>query len=628
MKNKELAESIIKNVGGKNNVISLVHCATRLRFVLKDNTIANAETLKKQKGVIMVVESGGQFQVVIGNNVGDAYNDIMEIAQLSDENNNSQNKPKQNIFYKLIDIISGIFAPVLSVLVASGILKGIIAILIISGIVIEKSSTEIMLSAIADSAFYYLPILLGYCAVKKFGGNPFVGMALGGALIHPNIVALLGSTVQNTIDFFSLPIMLVPYQSSVIPIILAAWVYSLLEINLNKILHDSFKKFISPLFSLLITALLTFAIIGPVATYLSDGVSIAILFIYNINPIIASMILAATWQILVIFGVHWGMVPLFMTNIKGVGKDFLMPILIPAVFGQTGAAFGLMLRSKNKDFRALAGSAALSGCFGVTEPAIYGVNLPNKKPFIFGCIGAAIGGGIVGFFQPNMYSFGFASIFSFTQIIPSSGIDSTVFGTMVATLVSFIISTILSYFWGLPKDIPNEKSDTKPNDLRTDEINNESVKIITVSSPMEGKCIPLSEVNDPTFASELMGKGIAIIPTTGKVLAPEDGEVVSLFRTKHAIGFMTDSQAEILIHVGIDTVKLDGKYFESHVEMGDKVKKGTLLVTFDIDAIKQAGYEITTPIIISNSDNYIDVTPVANQIDTKFGDQLLTLSSK
>lgn len=624
MKNKELAESIIKNVGGKANVTSLVHCATRLRFVLKDNAAADAKTLKKQKGVIMVVESGGQFQVVIGNNVSDVYQDIMEITQLDKEPKSADAKDKRNVLSKLIDIISGIFAPTLSVLVTAGILKGIVSFLRLTGIITPASSTDIILSSIADSAFYYLPIILGYCAVKKFGGNPFIGMALGGVLVHPDIAGLLGGQLQNTTEFFSIPVMLVPYQSSVIPVILAAWFYSFLEKNFNKIFHDSFKKFISPLCGLIITVPLTFIVIGPIATFLSSAIADGIMVIYQLNSVIASMILAAIWQILVIFGIHWGMVPVFMNNLSVAGSDFIIPILIPAVFAQTGAALGVMLRSKDKEFKALASSSVLSGLFGVTEPAIYGVNLPNKKPFIFGCIGAAIGGGIVGLYQTLIYSFGFPSVFTFLQIIPSTGIDATFYAAIIATIVAFVIGMILSYFWGLPK----AETGTQPNSLETVSLttNSDQVATINISSPMTGNCIALSAVSDPTFASELMGKGIAIIPTIGQVVAPEDGEVVSIFRTKHAIGFMTDSQVEILIHVGIDTVKLDGQYFEAHVQMGDKVTKGTPLVSFDIEGIKQAGFEITTPIIISNSDNFIDVTAISNLTEVKSGESLLVLS--
>ncbi|KDN11190.1 MULTISPECIES: beta-glucoside-specific PTS transporter subunit IIABC [unclassified Gilliamella] len=622
MKNKQLAESIIQYVGGKDNVISLVHCATRLRFVLKDDNKADAETLKKLVGVITVVQSGGQFQVVIGNNVADVYSDIMQLTNLNENNEPaSQSGKKSGIFSKLIDLVSGIFIPALAILVAGGILKGLISLLQVINVIIPETPTYNFLFAIADAPFYYLPIILGFSAVKKFGGNPYVGMAIGGALVHPNIVGMMKGALELQTEFFSIPISLIPYASSVFPIILASWVYSIFERVFNKILHDSFKKFISPLLSILITVPLTFAVIGPVVSMLSDLIASGIIFIYQLNPVIASMILAASWQIMVIFGVHWGLVPFSMNNLALYHEDFMLPILLPAVFAQTGAALAVMLRSKDKQFKALASSSVLSGIFGVTEPAIYGVNLPLKKPFIIGCLSAAIGGAIVGYHHTVTYSFGMVSIFSFLQLIPIEGVDSRFYAVVIATIISFAIATIVTYFFGIPKD----KSQTDEIDNSSSN-NMETEHKITIYSPMTGKVNPLSEVKDPTFASELMGKGIAIIPTVGQAVAPDDGEVVSLFRTKHAIGFQTESGAEILIHIGIDTVKLDGQHFEAHVETGSKVKKGDLLVSFDIEAIKQAGFEVTTPIIITNSDSYQDIQRIFEQDNIKSGEALLALS--
>lgn len=621
MNNKALSEAIIEYVGGEKNIISLVHCATRLRFALKDQTLANADALKKQKGVIMVVESGGQFQVVIGNNVNDIYNDIMALIKL-DENPNEGVSKTGNFFSRLIDIVSGIFAPTLSVLVTAGIFKGLLSFLCICGVLAEDSSTYQFLFVIADAAFYYLPIILGYCAVKKFGGNPFIGMALGGALVHPMIQSMFGSDLHAQTSFLSIPITLVPYQSSVIPVILAAWFYSFLEKRFNHLFHDSFKRFIAPLCGLIITVPLTFIVIGPIAMLLSDSIASGIMFVYQLTPVIASMLLAALWQVLVIFGIHWGMIPVFMNNITVSGTDFIIPVLMPAVFGQTGATLGVMLGTKNKDLKSLASSSVFSGLFGVTEPAIYGVNLPNKKPFIFGCLSAAIGGGIIGSYQTLIYSFGFANIFTFIQIIPPSGINSAFYAAVFGTLFSFIFAALLSYFWGLPKSIDSD--DNVHNAQSTAQRN--SIRYMQISSPLTGTVMPLSQVDDPTFASELMGKGVAIIPTVGEVVAPENGEIVSLFRTKHAIGFLTDKGVELLIHVGIDTVKLDGQYFQTHVEMGDKVTKGHKLVSFDINAIKDAGFAITTPVIITNSDNYREISTIINKETVVSGELLLQLS--
>ena len=628
MKNKQLAESIIEYVGGQDNIISLVHCATRLRFALKDDNKANADILKKQKGVITVVQSGGQFQVVIGNNVADVFNNIMQLTNLNDKPSaQTQQNKKSGFLSKLIDLVSGIFIPVLVVIVAGGILKGLISLLQVLDVIHPETPTYEFLYAIADAPLYYLPIILGFSAVKKFGGNPYVGMAIGGALVHPSIANMIPSgQFSLETEMFSIPIQLIPYASSVFPIILAAWFYSLLERTFNRIMHDSFKKFIAPLLGILITVPLTFAVIGPAVTYVSNAIASCIIFMYELSPVIASMVLAALWQVMVIFGIHWGLVPFALNNLSVYQNDFMLPILFPAVFAQVGAVLAVRLRAKDPEFKALASSSVLSGIFGVTEPAIYGVNLPLKRPFVIGCLAATVGGGIVGYYHSVIYSFSFINIFSFLQLIPPTGIDEKFYAVVVGCILSFILALIATYLFGMPKTKQTDQDETSStNNLNlSDTVNTQPV---TVYSPLTGTIIPLNQVNDPTFASELMGKGIAIIPTEGKAYAPDDGEVVSLFRTKHAIGFQTDSGVEILIHIGIDTVKLDGQHFQAHVQAGSQVKKGDLLVSFDIEAIKQAGFEVTTPIIITNSDDYQKIQTIHQSETIEKGDVLLTLSA-
>lgn len=628
MKNKQLAESIIEYVGGQDNIISLVHCATRLRFALKDDNKANADILKKQKGVITVVQSGGQFQVVIGNNVADVYNNIMQLTNLNEKSNaEAQPNKKSGFLSKLIDLVSGIFIPVLVVIVAGGILKGLISLLQILDIVRAQTPTYEFLYAIADAPLYYLPIILGFSAVKKFGGNPYVGMAIGGALVHPSIANMIPSgQFSLETEMFSIPIQLIPYASSVFPIILAAWFYSLLERTFNRIMHDSFKKFIAPLLGILITVPLTFAVIGPAVTYVSNAIANCIIFMYELSPVIASMVLAALWQVMVIFGIHWGLVPFALNNLSVYQNDFMLPILFPAVFAQVGAVLAVRFRAKDPEFKALASSSVLSGIFGVTEPAIYGVNLPLKRPFVIGCLAATVGGGIVGYYHSVIYSFSFINIFSFLQLIPPTGIDEKFYAVVVGCILSFTLALIATYLFGMPKTKPTDQDDAVATN-NPNPSNPVNLHPVTIFSPLTGKIIPLNQVNDPTFASELMGKGIAIIPTEGKAYAPDDGEVVSLFRTKHAIGFQTDSGVEILIHIGIDTVKLDGQHFQAHVQAGSQVKKGDLLVSFDIEAIKQAGFEVTTPIIITNSDDYQKIQTIHQSETIEKGDVLLTLSA-
>ncbi|SUB83489.1 EIIBCA-Bgl [Pragia fontium] len=635
MKYEQLAKDIIKGVGGKNNVASLVHCATRLRFKLNDHKRADAEFLKQHPDIIMVVESGGQFQVVVGNNVADIFKAINQVAGFSDESTSSDSaendNKKANLLNAFIDIVSGIFTPVLGAMAAAGILKGLLALLVALKIMSTTEGSYKILYAAGDALFYFLPIVLGYTAGKKFGTNPFITMVIGGALIHPTILQALSGAQQPeavSLDFFGIPITLINYSNSVIPIIFAAWICSILERQFNKIFHSSFRNLVTPFFCLAITVPLTFLLIGPVATWVSQLLADGYLTIYTLNPIIAGAFIGALWQVLVIFGLHWGFIPLMLNNLATHHKDTMMPLLIPAVFGQVGASLGVMLRTKDMKMKTLAGSAVTAGMFGITEPAVYGVTLPNKRPFIFGCIGGAIGGAIIGSFNTAVYSFGLVSIFSFAQIIPDTGINNTVWGAIIGTLTSVIFAAVATYFFGVKNNKAQENSVETTVSVLPEKTpaSTSSHKNMTIFSPMSGSVMPLTSVNDPTFASELMGKGVAILPNVGQVISPVDGTIESLFRTKHAIGIVSNEGTEILIHVGIDTVKLDGKFFYAHVDSGSTVKKGDLLLTFDMDEIRQAGFDLTTPIIITNSDDYIAVIE-SQQTNINAQEPLITLLS-
>ncbi|MDW5501530.1 PTS beta-glucoside transporter subunit IIABC [Pseudomonas lundensis] len=601
MKYEKLASEILAGVGGRDNVRSLVHCATRLRFKLRDNQRADAAALKKNPGVIMVVESGGQFQVVVGNHVADVYQAVNQAGGLGDGSATmGDDDKKENLFSRFIDVVSGIFTPLLGVMAASGILKGFLALSLACGWLLESGGTYKMLFAASDSLFYFLPIMLGYTAGKKFGGNPFITMAIGGALTHPLMMAAFEAAQQPDAVreyFFGIPLTFINYSSSVIPIIFAAWVSCRMEPLFNRVIHSALRNFITPLLCLVITVPLTFLLIGPAATWLSHLLAYGYQSIYAFNPIIAGAFIGAMWQVCVIFGLHWGLVPLMINNLSVLGRDTLVPLLLPAVMGQVGATLGVMLRTRDAKLRALAGSALGAGVFGITEPAVYGVTLPNKRPFIFGCIGGALGGAVVGYFHTATYSFGLVSIFTFAQIIPASGFDATVWGAIVGSLLSFSFAAVATYLFGVaPAEAPAEPASDTPLNRKQ-----------FVVSPIAGEVMALDQVNDATFASGLLGKGVAIVPQQGRVVAPVAGHVASLFKTKHAIGIESDDGAEILIHVGIDTVKLDGLHFSAHVQEGDRVSPGDLLIEFDQVAIRAAGFDTTTPIIISNSDDYVDV---------------------
>ncbi|EOV8089170.1 PTS beta-glucoside transporter subunit IIABC [Providencia rettgeri] len=617
MKYQPLAEQIINDVGGQDNIVNVIHCATRLRFKLKEIKKANPEHLKQNSEVITVVESGGQFQVVIGNHVHEVYNAINQLIGKEDATTEhslkesgqiaNEKKDKENILSHFIDIVSSIFTPILGVMAASGILKGFLSLSVTLNWLSEQSATYKLWFAASDSLFYFFPLVLGYTAGKKFGGSPFLTMAIGGALVHPSMIAAFQQSLNGSATeyFLGLPVTFINYSTSVIPIIFAAWLSCLLEKQLNTLLPAAMKNFISPLLCLLIIVPLTFLVIGPSATWLSLLIADTFQTIYNFTPVIAGAFMGAIWQVCVIFGLHWGIVPISINNLSVYGQDALVPLLLPAVAGQVGAALGVMLATRNAKMRIMAGSSVTAGIFGITEPAVYGVTLPLRRPFIFGCIGGGVGGAIIGYSQTLTYSFGLVNIFTFTQIIPESGFNNTVWGAIIGSLLSFVFACLATRLFGL-------KHETKL--IQPTHVQAQSVTDNDILSPMSGHSLPLANVPDETFASGLLGQGAAIVPTVGAVYAPFDGEVGSFFKTGHALGLLSQSGIELLIHVGIDTVKLDGLYFTPQVKQGDTFKAGDLLLTFELEKIIEAGYDLTTPIIISNSDDYAAVeTTLLNQ---------------
>lgn len=605
MEYQALANEILSHVGGKENITSLVHCATRLRFKLKEMKKADAEGLKANPGVIMVVESGGQFQVVIGNHVHDVWQAVRNEAGLTDDTPVAAGDDKGSLFGRMIDIISGIFTPFIGILAASGILKGLLALAVVCGWLTTTSGTYKIWFAASDALFFFFPLILGYTAGKKFGGNPFITMAIGGALTHPLMIsAFEAGQVSGAVSetFLGVPVTFINYSGSVIPIILAAWVSCWLEKQGNRFLHASIKNFFAPLFCIAITVPLTFLVIGPVATWLSQMLAHGYQAVYTLAPWLAGAALGALWQVCVIFGLHWGLVPLMINNLAVFGQDTMLPILLPAVLGQVGATLGIFLRTRDGRQKMLAGSAIAAGIFGITEPAVYGLTLPLRRPFIFGCTAGAMGGAIVGFSNSHVYSFGFANVFTLAQMIPPGGVDASLWGGIAGCVVALVLSCVLTFVAGLPKTtVAAEPVDVAP------------ATASAVLAPMNGSVLALNQVPDTTFASGLLGEGVAIIPADGRVVAPFAGEVASLFETKHAIGLLSDNGIEVLIHVGIDTVKLDGKPFTAHVQVGDKVKAGDLLLEFDREAIIAAGFDLATPIIISNSDSFGGVHTVASR---------------
>ena len=451
----QLAEQIIEGVGGKKNIRTLVHCATRLRFKLHNTPSGAASQIKSLDGVMTVVESGGQFQVVIGNQVSEVFRAIESalagtaaVSDGADQKDESadENTSTGSLLARFIDLVSGIFTPVLSVMAASGILKGFLALFVALNLLDAQSATYQVWFAASDALFYFFPMVLGYTAGKKFGGSPFLTMAIGGALVHPTILSL-----AEPATFFGIPLTLINYSSSVIPIIFSAWLSCWLEKKLYPRLPESIRNFTAPLICLIVIVPLTFLVIGPLFTFLSHLLASGYQWIYDIAPWIAGIFLGAVWQVCVIFGLHWGLVPIAINNLSVLGYDTIIPLLLPAVMGQAGAALGVFLATRDTKLKMLAGTAVTAGIFGITEPAIYGVTLPLKRPFLFGCIAGGLGGGLVGLCQVKVWSFGLVSIFSVTQIIPPGGIDYTVWAAICGALLALVLSCLLTFLFGVPR---------------------------------------------------------------------------------------------------------------------------------------------------------------------------------
>lgn len=620
-KYEALAKDIVANVGGKENVISVINCVTRLRFKLRDEKKANTDVLKKMDGVVTVMQSGGQYQVVIGNHVPEVRADVDAVLGVLDTSP-ADSAQKGNLFDQFVELISGIFQPILAPLAAAGMIKGVNAILSFAlGQSFQASATYAVFNAMGDGLFLFLPIFIGYTSMKKFNGSPFVGMMIAAALVYPGF---LDGTVAKTfaesggLSLFGIPFS-VPtagYGSSVMPIIAITAFAAFLEHQLKKIIPDVVKLFLTPFFTAIISIPLGFLVIGPVMNVASDALGKGLLALQGFNPIIFGLVLGFAWQVLVMFGLHWAIVPFAIIALaKGEPTSLLIASCV-ASFAQTGAVGAVMLKTKDKRLRELAIPAFISGWFGVTEPAIYGVTLPKKRPFWASCIVSGILSAVAMALGIKAYTMGAFGIFSFTTNITLTGEVSGAIKMMIVSAVAVIAGFVVTYLVGFEDDvIENPIPDKKINKQKT----NKEI----IGSPLEGKVIPLSQVKDAAFSAGVMGKGAAIEPTLGEVRAPFDGMVTILFPTKHAVGLISNEGTELLIHIGIDTVQLEGKYFETFVKQGQSVKKGDLLLKFDIERIQNAGYSTQVPIIVTNTQDYMDIL-VTNQSTIHQNEVLLT----
>ncbi|MGP0689621.1 beta-glucoside-specific PTS transporter subunit IIABC [Priestia aryabhattai] len=609
MNYQSFAKEIIQLVGGEQNIASVVHCATRLRFKLVDPKKANKQTLQNMDGVLSVVESGGQFQVVIGSHVSAVYKEITQFANVGTVTK-SKDESKGSIRAQIFDIISGSFAPLLGAIAGAGMLKVLLNILIMTGVLSAESGTYLILSAAANAIFYFLPIFMGITISSKLGANPYVGGTIGAALLEPNFTNLL-KNAGDVSDFLGIPVVLMNYSSSVFPAFIAIGSYVVLERFLKKVIHKDIQMFLVPMLSLMIIVPLTVIALGPFGIYIGNGVAQGISFLSTKSGILTGAIMGGAWAFVVLTGLHMGLSPIVLSNIAN-GGDPLLAMAAASIFAQVGVAFGVFLKTKDKTKKSFAGSTLLPGALsGVTEPILYGLILRNKRTIPYIIIAGAIGGAIIGFVGAKTIALALPSLLSipaFTPLVPYA----------LALLISFASSTIMTLIFGYED---KKKKEVEENKV---EAGQPITKQEAIVSPLTGVVKSLAEVDDQVFASGAMGKGIAIEPTVGKAVSPVNGIVTIVFPTGHAIGITSDEGAEILIHIGINTVQLEGKYYTSVVKQGDRVRQGDLLVNFDIEKIKEAGYPVTTPVIVTNPDRYIDIIDMKKEV-VEAKESLLTL---
>ncbi|GAA5416129.1 PTS system beta-glucoside-specific EIIBCA component [Paraliobacillus ryukyuensis] len=643
MKYENLAKQIIDLVGGTDNVNSVYHCITRLRFKLKDESKADTDALKNLDGVVTVQKSGGQYQVVIGNHVADVYKAVESVGGFSansDQNAEQDDEEKGNLFDRFIDLISGIFTPILGVLAASGMIKGFNALFVALNWLEESDGTYQILNATGDGLFYFLPILLGYTAMKKFGGSPFLGIVIAMALVYPDLegipesgeplYTLFSGTLFESpiyIEFFGIPVILMTYSMSVIPIIISTFFAAKLEKFFTRVIPAVVRMFLVPMFTLLIIVPITFLVIGPIATWASQLIGEATISVYNLSPILAGLFLGGFWLVFVMFGLHWGLVPIAINNIASQGQDPILALIFAHSFALAGAILAVWIRSKNQKTKTLSAPAFISAIFGVTEPGMYGIALPLKRPFIITIISSAIGGAFLGLFGTIGYVMGGLGVFQLPSFIPPEGINMSVIGAIIVAIGAFILAFVLTYFFGAINKIENTEETSETDNTEAEDVAPSTTNVTEgkVISPIKGEIVPLADVGDPVFAQGAMGDGIAIRPAEGEVLSPVDGTVETLFPSKHAIGLKTNDGLEVLVHIGLDTVNLEGKHFETHITQGDKVSIGQPLISVDIDQVKEAGYDIVTPVIITNASDSATMKKTDSK-EVVQGDVLLELS--
>ncbi|MCF1675831.1 beta-glucoside-specific PTS transporter subunit IIABC [Tetragenococcus halophilus] len=643
----ELARDIIDHVGGEENVTGLRHCVTRLRFNLKDENKADTDYLKNRDGVVTVMKSAGQYQVVIGEQVAEVYEAIVNQTSIggdtpaSETSDGGSENDSRSILDRFIDFISGVFQPFLMALAATGMIKGLVALLGTVGVDPESGVYQVLNFA-GDGFFQFLPVMVAITAARKLKMNEFTALAIAVAFLHPEINNLMTGDVMYTLfsgtafespiysTFLGIPIIMPPngYYSAIIPILVSVWLGSVVEKWVKNIIPGVVRSFLTPFFTVMIVFVISLIVIGPIANWASTLVGQFFLVVQGFSPLLFGALLAVAWQLLVIFGLHWGIVPIMFILLAEQGYETIGPVMASSTFGVLGVVIALLIKSKSKKVRDIALPGAISLVFGVSEPTIYGLMLPMKRSFLYALIGNAVGGAYIGAMSVVGYRTGGLGIFSiFNTINPNGSLDMNFWNVIIGFALCIVVGFVFQMLFPVPSidGDGNEGQTTTKGDkgLASKQELQESAKEDIIASPMQGQLVPMSEVNDEVFSSEALGKGIAIKPEIGEVRAPANGVISTLFPTGHAVGITTDEGTEILIHIGLNTVELEGKYYEISAEQGQQVKAGDLLIKFDKEGVESENYDTITPVVITNSAEFqtIDVT---EETQVTPGDYLLT----
>ncbi len=621
MKYENEAKKIVELVGGEKNINSLVHCATRLRFELKDEGKANKEELTKLSYVLQVVISGGQYQVVIGPAVNDYFNAILSVARIGGSDEKEAGAKSGNMMDRVMKVISGAFSPLIPLLAGAGMMKALLTVFTEFGLMGYEDPTYLILSAAGNAVFYFLPIFLGITLAKQFGANAYVGGGIGAALLEPNFTGLLG---MEGVNFLGIAVTPIDYASTIFPIFIAVIVYSYLEKGLKKIVKKELQLFLVPMVCLMLMVPFTVILFGPFGTTLANKVSDVVMWLFNFNRIIAGLLLGASYPFLTLLGLHWGFTPITLQNLNDFGGDMIEGVCVCAVFAEIGIAAGAYLKAKKHSrMRDIAGPTILTGILaGVTEPILYGIIMNYKRLLAVVAIASGIGGAINGAFHVTCDAYVFHNIFSLAMRT-----YSPFTGYLLGIAAALVIGALLTYFWGVrPEDMKDFEPETREKEVPepTDSAKPASMEkgtVLDIHAPLTGETVALKEVPDEVFASGVAGLGMAVRPSAGEVTAPCDAEVSVVFPSRHAIGLTTEMGAELLIHIGLNTVMLNGEGFEVLVQEGEKVHVGQPLLKFDMELIREKGYSLISPVLVSNADEFEEIRTVADG-QVKAGEKL------